>query len=274
MGVQHPPKIVPPTAGDRAGSPIQHPLVDGRSPEVYFSGSAPVRGFEPSPPDPADTTRLVLETETAVTSNRGTSPVVSPQPHFHSPLRHVPPERVAGFPIEIPMANSNETFDLDKLKQLIELMEKHDLREVRLRRGDQQWLLRRGATELVPAVPMHPMPAYPSIPFPTAPQAAAAASPTPQSAAPAASAAAGTVSSGTAVKSPMVGSFYSAPQPGEPPFVKVGDKVKADSTVCLVEAMKFFNPIKADVAGTITQIMAKDGDAVEFGQTLFMVKPD
>ncbi len=75
---------------------------------------------------------------------------------------------------------------------------------------------------------------------------------------------------GTPVKSPMVGSFYASPQPGEPAFVKVGDKVKADSTVCLVEAMKFFNLIKADVAGTITKILAKDGDAVEFGQTLFL----
>ena len=168
------------------------------------------------------------------------------------------------------MANTaGETFDLGKLQQLIELMEKHDLREVRLRRGDQQWLLRRGAKELVPAVPMHPMPAYPSIPLPAAPAHAAPA------AAPAAAAApAPAADSGTAVKSPMVGTFYASPQPGEPAFVKVGDKVKADSTVCLVEAMKFFNPIKAEVAGTVTKILAKDGDAVEFGQTLFLVKPE
>jgi len=168
------------------------------------------------------------------------------------------------------MANTAETFDLDKLKQLIELMEKHDLREVRLRRGDQQWLLRRGAKELVPAVPMHPMPSYPSIPLP----AATSHAPAPAAHAPAAPAAAPAADAGTAVKSPMVGTFYSSPQPGEPAFVKVGDKVKGDSTVCLVEAMKFFNPIKADVSGTITKILAKDGDAVEFGQTLFLVKPD
>lgn len=168
------------------------------------------------------------------------------------------------------MAQSSETFDLEKLQQLIELMEKHDLREVRLRRGDQQWLLRRGTKELVPAVPMHPMAGYPTIPLPPAAPVAHAA-PAPVATAPAAAAAADV---GTPVKSPMVGSFYASPQPGEPPFVKVGDKVKADTTVCLVEAMKFFNPIKADVAGTITKILAKDGDAVEFGQTLFLVKAD
>lgn len=172
------------------------------------------------------------------------------------------------------MAQSSETFDLEKLQQLIELMEKHDLREVRLRRGDQQWLLRRGTKELVPAVPMHPMAGYPSIPLPPAAPVAHAA-PAPAAAAPAAAApAAASADVGTPVKSPMVGSFYASPQPGEPPFVKVGDKVKADTTVCLVEAMKFFNPIKADVAGTITKILAKDGDAVEFGQTLFLVKAD
>jgi acetyl-CoA carboxylase biotin carboxyl carrier protein len=175
--------------------------------------------------------------------------------------------------IETTMAQSSETFDLEKLQQLIELMEKHDLREVRLRRGDQQWLLRRGARELVPAVPMHPMPSYPSIPFPggPAPAPAPTAPAQPAAAAPAAQPAA---ESGTPVKSPMVGTFYASPQPGEPAFVKVGDKVKSDSTVCLLEAMKFFNPIKAEVSGTVTKILAKDGDAVEFGQTLFIVKPD
>ena len=171
------------------------------------------------------------------------------------------------------MAQPSETFDLEKLQQLIELMEKHDLREVRLRRGDQQWLLRRGAKELVPAVPMHPMASYPSIPLPPAP-APAQAAPAPAAAPAQAAAAPAASDSGTPVKSPMVGTFYASPQPGEPAFVKVGDKVKADSTVCLVEAMKFFNPIKAEVSGTVKKILAKDGDAVEFGQTLFLVQPD
>ena len=71
----------------------------------------------------------------------------------------------------------------------------------------------------------------------------------------------------------MVGSFYSSPQPGEPAFVKVGDSIKSDGVVCLIEAMKFFNPVKSDCTGTIAKICVKDGDAVEFGQVLFLVRP-
>jgi acetyl-CoA carboxylase biotin carboxyl carrier protein len=71
----------------------------------------------------------------------------------------------------------------------------------------------------------------------------------------------------------MVGTFYASSQPGEPPFVKVGSAVKADTVVCLIEAMKFFNPVKSDAAGTIAKILVKDGDAVEYGQTLFLIQP-
>jgi len=157
-----------------------------------------------------------------------------------------------------------DSFDLDKLQQLVEMMEKHDLREVKLRRGDQQWSLRRGPQEVVHAVPMG---GY-SAPAPTA------AAPAPAAATPAAPAAAKSGDEGlTPVKSPMVGTFYTSSQPGEPPFVKVGSAVKSDTVVCLIEAMKFFNPVKADAAGTIAKILVKDGDAVEYGQTLFLIQP-
>lgn len=158
-----------------------------------------------------------------------------------------------------------DSFDLDKLQQLVEMMEKHDLREVKLRRGDQQWSLRRGPQEVVHAVPMS---GY----APAAPVAQAAAP-----AAAASGAAAAPAKTGdeglTPVKSPMVGTFYASSQPGEPPFVKVGSAVKADTVVCLIEAMKFFNPVKSDAAGTIAKILVKDGDAVEYGQTLFLIQP-
>jgi acetyl-CoA carboxylase biotin carboxyl carrier protein len=75
------------------------------------------------------------------------------------------------------------------------------------------------------------------------------------------------------IKSPTVGTFYQAPSPGEPAFVKVGDAVKADTVVCIVEAMKVFNQIPAGVSGTISKVLLNDGDPVEFGQTLFLVKP-
>ena len=158
-----------------------------------------------------------------------------------------------------------DSFDLDKLQQLVEMMEKHDLREVQLRRGDQQWKLKRGPQEVVHAAPM---------PGLYAPQPMAVAPVAPAGAAPAAAAPAKSSDEGLLqVKSPMVGSFYSSPQPGEPAFVKVGDGIKADGVVCLIEAMKFFNPVKSDCSGTIAKICVKDGDAVEYGQVLFLVRP-
>lgn len=160
-----------------------------------------------------------------------------------------------------------DSFDLDKLQQLVEMMEKHDLREVQLRRGDQKWMLKRGPQEVVHAVPMGGHFAPP--PIATAPAAAPSASPSAAAAPAAKSGDEGLLQ----IKSPMVGTYYSSPQPGEPVFVKVGDRIKNDSVVCLIEAMKFFNPVKSDCAGSIAKICVKDGDAVEFGQLLFLVQP-
>jgi acetyl-CoA carboxylase biotin carboxyl carrier protein len=159
---------------------------------------------------------------------------------------------------------AQESFDLDRLRQLVELMEKHDLREVKLKGGGQKWILRRGA-EVLPAVQ-----AMSSIPMPPAMAAPLA---------PAATAVSGAESppanDGLAeIKSPMVGTFYRSPSPDEPAFVKEGDRVTPDSVVCLVEAMKFFNQIKAEIGGRIAKICVSDGDPVEFGQLLFKVKPE
>jgi acetyl-CoA carboxylase biotin carboxyl carrier protein len=75
------------------------------------------------------------------------------------------------------------------------------------------------------------------------------------------------------IKAPTVGTFYSSQTPEDPPFVKSGDKVTPTTTVCLIEAMKVFNPIPAEVAGTIAEVLVKNGDAVEYGQALFKVRP-
>ena len=77
-----------------------------------------------------------------------------------------------------------------------------------------------------------------------------------------------------AIESPMVGTFYSSPAPDKPAFIKVGDSVGEDSVVCLVEAMKIFNEIKAETTGTIEKMLVTSGDAVEFGQPLFLVRPN
>lgn len=159
-------------------------------------------------------------------------------------------------------SSGNTPFDLDRLQQLVEMMEKHGLSEVNLRRGDEQWRLRRGAREVVHAAPM-PMPAAP-VPTHSAPPSTAAA----------VSAAAPTEASGLIdIKSPTVGTFYASPSPGEPAFVTVGSSVTPETIVCLLEAMKVFNQIPAEVSGTIAAILVKNGDAIEFGQALFRVKP-
>lgn len=150
-------------------------------------------------------------------------------------------------------------FDLDRIKELVEMMETHGLTEINLRRGDEQWRLRRGPQEVMQMVPASG--AYPAAQPPV--QAAAEA---PAPAAPA--------DNLSVISSPTVGTFYSAPSPDDPPFVSIGTKVQADTVVCLVEAMKVFNQIQADVSGTIVEILAKDGDAVEFGQPLYRVRPE
>lgn len=162
---------------------------------------------------------------------------------------------------------ASQPFDLDKLRELIGLMEKHGLTEIDLRHGDQRWQLRRGPTDIVQMLPSPsyaPAPAYAAAP---APQAA------PQAPAPAAAPAKPADDPNTvAIKSPTVGTFYESPSPGDPAFVTVGSKVTQDSVVCIIEAMKVFNQITADINGTITEVLVKNGDAVEFGQPLYRVR--
>jgi acetyl-CoA carboxylase biotin carboxyl carrier protein len=159
--------------------------------------------------------------------------------------------------------SSGETFDLNRLQQLVELMEKHDLREVRIKKGSEKWHLKRGPQEV----------AYAAGP-PQAHYAPAPSAPQPAAAAPAGGPAPSRDDGLLDVKSPMVGTFYRAASPEDSPFAKEGDRVSADSVVCLIEAMKFFNQVKAECSGVIARVLVKDGDSVEFGQPLFKVKPE
>jgi len=157
-----------------------------------------------------------------------------------------------------------EPFDLEKLQTLFEMMEKHGLTEVNLKRGEETWKLRRGPQETMSMVPAAPMPYQVQAPQQVA--TAPSAGPAPQEAAPASAPA---VESGPVIKCPTVGTFYASPTPDDPPFISVGSKVSADTIVCIVEAMKVFNQIPAELNGTIAEILVKDGEAVEFGQPLF-----
>ena len=160
--------------------------------------------------------------------------------------------------------------DIRKLKELVRLMVENDLTELDLNDQQETVSIKRGG-DTPPIVHHAPVQqaAAPAV-------APAAAAPTAEAQAEAGGGDAG-ASGGdeglVAIESPMVGTFYTSPNPDSPAFVEVGKSVSADTTVCLVEAMKVFNEIKAECSGTIERVLVKSGDAVEYGQKLFMVKP-
>ena len=160
---------------------------------------------------------------------------------------------------------STNPYDLDRIRELVTLMEKHGLTTVDLQGGDGTRVRLSRGGEQSHFVSHAPMPA---MMMPAAMHPAGVAQAPAAPAAPAAAA----KEEGTFIKSPTVGTFYGSPSPGEEPFVKVGSKVSASTTVCIIEAMKVFNQIPAELDGTITEVLAKNGDAVEFGQPLFRVK--
>ncbi len=156
--------------------------------------------------------------------------------------------------------------DIRKLKELVKLMVNNDLAEIDLRDPDEQVTLRRHGENVV--IPQMTAPAA-TVVGSAPPVALAVAEPAAAVAEPAAPA----VMSGEEIASPMVGTFYVSADPDAAAFVKVGDTVSKDTTVCIIEAMKIFNEIKAQCAGTVSQILVENGDAVEFGQPLFIVTP-
>lgn len=155
-------------------------------------------------------------------------------------------------------SNSGDVFDLKKLRQLVVLMNEHDLGEIDLRQGPMRIRLRKQA-ELVVA------------PAETRPAAAAAPAGGGRTAGPAAPPPSDDHL--VVIKSPMVGTFYAAPSPDAAPFVKVGDRIGRETTVCIIEAMKVFNEIPAETAGQVVAVLVETGAPVEFGQPLFKVDP-
>jgi acetyl-CoA carboxylase biotin carboxyl carrier protein len=146
-------------------------------------------------------------------------------------------------------------FNVNKVRELIELMEEHDLNEVDLRQSDQRIRLRRGGE--APVTSAMPAAAQPA-PAPAAPAPTPAAAPVADD-------------SNDLILSPTIGTFYSRPKPGAPDFVKVGDKVTPDTIICLVEAMKMFNEIPAGVSGTIVEVLVNSEDAVHVDMPLFRI---
>jgi acetyl-CoA carboxylase biotin carboxyl carrier protein len=156
--------------------------------------------------------------------------------------------------------------DVSLLERLVKLMASNDLNTVDVRDGDKRVILKRGANFITPNA---------SAGFYAAPSQAPSVNqaPSPGLASGAAKEAVDEDAGLTAIKSPMVGTFYAASSPDAKAFVSVGSRVDDETDVCVIEAMKVFNNIKAECKGTIARILVTNGQTVEFGQTLFLVKP-
>jgi len=154
--------------------------------------------------------------------------------------------------------------DIRKVKKLIELLEESGIAELEINEGEESVRISRYSSTPAPvpvsyaAAPAAPAPAAPA----TAPAAAAADEGSAEDSLP----------SGHVVKSPMVGTYYSASSPGSKPFVSVGDSVTEGETVCIVEAMKILNQIEADVSGIVKAILVENAQPVEYGQPLMIIE--
>lgn len=159
--------------------------------------------------------------------------------------------------------------DIDKIRQLVEMMVTNELVEISLRDGEEEVNLRRpnapgcGVTiePGLPSVVQSPLPA--AVPQPTSAQAPPTTEPVK----------ADLDDDLVAINSPMVGTFYSAADPESPPFVKVGQQLSVGTVVCIVEAMKVFNELKSEVAGTLERVLVKNSQPLEYGQPMFLVRP-
>ena len=147
--------------------------------------------------------------------------------------------------------------DLRKLKTLIDLVSESNVSELEITEAEGKVRIVKGSGPVQQAIAQTP-----AMPVQAVAPALAAAAPPPAIEVPA----------GHPVKSPMVGTFYRSATPGAKPFVEMGSQVKEGETVCIIEAMKILNEIEADRSGTITQILCENGQAVEYGQPLFVIE--
>jgi acetyl-CoA carboxylase biotin carboxyl carrier protein len=147
--------------------------------------------------------------------------------------------------------------DLRKLKTLIDLVSESNISELEIAEADGKVRIVKASAQAAPAAAA---PALHYAAAPSAPAAAPAAEPAPPA------------PTGNVVKSPMVGTFYRSASPGSDPFIEIGSTVKVGDPICIIEAMKIMNEIEADAAGTIREILCENGQAVEFGQPLFVIE--
>ncbi len=162
-----------------------------------------------------------------------------------------------------PPADKRSLMDLRKLKTLIDLVSESNISELEITEAEGKVRIVKGGAPVAMVMPAAPAAAAAvAMPSPAAPAPREAPAAEPAPAAP----------TGKVVKSPMVGTFYRSASPGAKPFVEVGSTIKEGEPVCIIEAMKIMTEIESDCAGRITQILCENGQAVEFGQPLFVVE--
>lgn len=158
--------------------------------------------------------------------------------------------------------------DLKVIEKLLKLISESELNEVSIEEGDLKVKVKKYAEPApAPREQVYYAAAPAPAPAPAAPAAAPASAPAPAPAAPAAS-------NGQTIKSPIVGTFYAAPSPNDPDFVKPGDVVKKGDVLCIVEAMKIMNEIESEVSGKIVKVLVSNAQPVEFDQPLFVIEPN
>lgn len=156
------------------------------------------------------------------------------------------------------------SIDFKEIRELLNAISQTDVAEFSLKSDEFELTVRKGSDQVSSGTPVStaPQPSPQSSSLETQPTEESAIAPSPDQ------------SQWEEITSPIVGTFYEAPAPGESPFVKVGDRIQTNQTVCIVEAMKIMNEIEAEVSGQVMEIMVKNGEPVEYGQTLMRVKPD
>jgi len=157
--------------------------------------------------------------------------------------------------------------DLRKIKKLIELLEESELAEIEIHEGEESVRLIRSHPQPMPSQLLQLPAASPPAASPEAPTSGPSgqsSGSTPEQTP--------DLPEGDIVRSPMVGTYYSSPNPDSPPFVKEGSSVSAGDTLCLIEAMKMFNQIESELAGKVVRVLVEDGQPVEFDEPLFVIQ--
>lgn len=155
-----------------------------------------------------------------------------------------------------------DIFNVDKIRELAELMKENDMTIIEIEQGTSRIRIRRGGVETGTSAVAMPLPEVRPLISSIPVAAPAVATPVAESV---------DAAHFKTIDSPMVGTFYTASNPNTPSFVKVGDVVGPEKTVCIIEAMKVFNEIQAEISGKIVAVLVKNGDSVDFGKPLFKV---